>query len=168
MAAFSRARYQAAERSAAKTKGRHVPAPVGLVARGAPIAVTRRDCRRPRLTRTTASSDQGWLQDHRGRPDRDHQDDQCQCSSLTPSTWLANSRPRAIQNGKGATSRRLLGAFPTCMGQTTTMPVPRYDRRHSGGSAPPSDPTWRQGGSSRDQRAATENESAAPGVNANR
>jgi hypothetical protein len=37
--------------------------------------VTRRNCRRPRLTRTTASSNQGRRQGHRGRPNQDHQDD---------------------------------------------------------------------------------------------
>jgi hypothetical protein len=96
-------RFPVAGAAAAKTNGRQAPAPLVRSARDAPTVVTRR-------------------QDHRGRPDQDHPDDWCQCSSPTPSTVVCDSRPRAIQNGKGANPRRLLGGFRTCIGQT---PVPR-------------------------------------------
>jgi hypothetical protein len=105
-----------------KIKGRRLPAPVSW--RTPPIVVTRRNFRRPRLTRTTASSNQGWQQDHPGRPDQNHQGDWCHCSSLTPSTVACDSRPcRYPKQKRGATPRRLLGGFPTCIGQRQSCPA---------------------------------------------
>ena len=43
---------------------------------------------------------------------------------------VCDLRPRAIQNGKGATPRRSLGGFPTCIGHTTIMPAPRESPPH--------------------------------------
>jgi hypothetical protein len=107
----------AAARTAGQNKG-----PGNAPARsGAPIVFTRRNCCRSPTARSTATSDQGWRQAHRGRPDQDHQDDWCQCSSLTPSTRFVISRSRAFQNGKGATPRCLLGGFSTCVGQSPTV-----------------------------------------------
>jgi hypothetical protein len=51
---------------------------------------------------------------------------------------VCDLRPRAIQNRKGATPKRLLGGFPICVGQTTIMPVPREPQQESPAPRPAS------------------------------
>jgi hypothetical protein len=99
-----------------KIRAGNAPAPVSLVSARRVDMVIRRNCCRSRLARTTASSDQGWRQDHLGRPDQDHQNDWCQCSSLTPSTRfaisplpLSKTEKGQPQGGRRVVFRQVLG-----------------------------------------------------------